>query len=66
MNLRTALFLLLFAPLAGAQGNTPEADAETSPPTGERTEKKAANDTRRFVPTEEISPDQEVDFPADI
>lgn len=66
---------LLLLLCAAAPGQTDSASPDPAPPTdsgkttGTREPTPAPNDAksdREFKPTEEVSPDQEVDFPADL
>lgn len=62
-----AAALFVCAPLAAQQADTapPKPAPDKSEKKAEAPARPAASD-RVFVPSEEVSPDQEVDFPADI
>lgn len=62
-----AMSLAMLAPLAMAQQQPeppPERPAESVPPS--RSGQAPVPADREFKPSESVSPDQEVDFPADI
>lgn len=65
-----AALLLLAGTEAGAQEPAPATPAPAEPPAQEvKEDTKAtpsAGSERVFRPSEEVSPDQEVDFPADL
>ena len=61
------LLMLLSASIAHAQEVAPEVPAaESRKPEPKKAEAPAEADTRSFTPSEEVSADAEVDFPADI
>ena len=62
-----AILMLLGAGVVYAQDPSPETPtAESGKPEPKKSEPPADTDTRSFRPSEEVSADAEVDFPADI
>ncbi|MGQ0700866.1 MAG: hypothetical protein ACT4PZ_21815 [Panacagrimonas sp.] len=61
-----SLGLLAFPLAAQDSAPSPPPSAETKPEPPAKPDPKAQTFDKGFVPSEEVSPDQEVDFPADI
>ncbi|MGQ0530088.1 MAG: hypothetical protein ACT4PG_09790 [Panacagrimonas sp.] len=62
-----AVLLLIGAGLANAQDTAPDVPAaDQQDATPKPSEPASGTDTRSFTPSEEVSADAEVDFPADI
>ena len=63
---RLLLIPLLLAPLPAAAQEPPPSPPPSEPPSEPAPRPRADADAGTFKPSEEVSPDQEVDFPADL